>query len=185
MTGAWNHESPAGAGLYALDLLFGKKGFLLFALPLVQTLAGSYWLLRHRYAERSAVIALGAWAIATWLLYAATSRNLSGFCLSVRWFVPLLAPGYAALMILVRDYPRTRRPAAILLACSALLATELVARGTWSARVPKLLWPTVALGTSLWMIAWVAEFRRWRRVMRATNPHTPEPPGPSRAATTA
>ncbi len=95
MTGAWQHSSVGHAGLYALDLLFGKKGFLLFSLPLVQAVGGTYWLLRNRYAERPAVVTLGIWAVATWLLYSAASTNHSGFCLSIRWFVPLLAPVFS------------------------------------------------------------------------------------------
>ena len=114
MTGAWQHSSVGHAGVYALDLLFGKKGFLLFSLPLVQAVAGTCWLLRHRYAEKPAVVALGLWAVTTWLLYSAASTNHSGFCLSIRWFVPLVVPGFFALMILVRDYPRSRRPLWIL-----------------------------------------------------------------------
>lgn len=172
MTGSWNHASPEKAGLYALDLLGGKKGFLLFTLPLVQPLFGAYWLFKSPSlqngvrGERPLLIALAAWAVGTWLIYAATSRNLSGTCQSIRWFVPLLAPGFVALMVLTRDYPRSRRPLAMLIAGSFLLNLELVARGPWNGHVPWLLWPVVGLTLTVWVLLWVNEFRNWRRINR-------------------
>ncbi len=174
MTGSWNHASPERAALYALELLGGKKGFLLFTLPLVQAIFGAYWLLKSpppRSGEgraRPSLIALTAWAIGTWLIYAATSRNYSGMCQSVRWFVPLLAPGFVALMILTRDYPRSRQPLAVLIAGGCLLNFELVARGPWNGRVPWLLWPVVGLTLTVWVSLWVLEFRSWRRISRLT-----------------
>jgi hypothetical protein len=161
MTGAWRHDSVGAAGLYALDLLIGKKGFLLFSLPLLQAVVGSFWLRRSRCAEREAVICLSFWSIGTWLVYAATSRNLSGMCLSIRWFVPLLAPGMFALLILVRDYPWTRRPLIPLLIGGLLLNVELTARGPWSPRVPWLLWPVSAVGVSVWASLWIRQLRDW------------------------
>src|SRR2546430_1892919 len=54
------------------------------------------------------LLALG-WCGGVWLLYAATSTNSSGACCSVRWFVPLLAPGYYVLAVLLRDFAEYRR----------------------------------------------------------------------------
>jgi len=169
MTGSWNHASPAKAGLYALDLLGGKKGFLLFTLPLVQAVFGAYWLFRRPYAERPLMVSLTVWAIGTWLIYAATSRNLSGMCQSIRWFVPLLAPGYVALMILVRDNRRSRIPLTVLIAGGVVLNMELVVRGPWSGRVPILLWPTMGLALTAWIILWAHTIRKWRRLSNSAN----------------
>jgi hypothetical protein len=170
MTGAWHHDPPAHAVLYALDLLFGKKGLLLFSLPLVQAVVGAYWLVRYQYSERPAIVAALAWAVGTWLLYGAGSRNLSGQCLSIRWFVPLLVPGFVALAILVRDYPRSRGPLVPLLVGSAFLNVEFMIRGPWWGRVPFLLWPVVGLSVAVWVSMWLRVFRFWTRSGIATSP---------------
>ena len=65
-------------------------------------------LVRERRPERPALLALACFGVGTWLLYAALSNNHAGLCLSIRWFVPLLAPGWAALAILARDRPSAR-----------------------------------------------------------------------------
>jgi len=150
MTGGWNHPSVPAAGLYALDLLFGKKGFLLFSLPLLLGVFALPWLLSHPHRERPVTVAMTAWALATWLLYAATSRNLSGMNLSIRWFVPLLAPGYLVLCVVVRDVPSWRRDIAVLAAGGLILTGELVWRGPWYGRVPTLYWPLVMLTLVAW-----------------------------------
>jgi hypothetical protein len=160
MTGGWNHSSPAKAGLYALDLLFGKKGFLLFSPPMLLAVIASLWLLKRRRVERSMVVALAAWAVGTWLLYAATSRNLSGQCLSVRWFLPLLAPGYLVLGLVARDVPQWRRDILVLSAGGLLLTGELVVRGPWYGRIPILFWPVVGLTLTTWACVAAARLRR-------------------------
>src|SRR5262249_28450233 len=129
MTGAWNHSSPGRAVLYAFDLLFGRKGFLLYWPPLLLAIVALPWLLRRGSSERPALVVLAAWAVGTWLLYAATSRNLSGLCLSIRWFVPLLAPGCVALAITLRDATTWRKDFAVLAAGGMILSVELAIRG--------------------------------------------------------
>jgi hypothetical protein len=161
-TGQWQHPSLASAGLYALDLLFGKKGFLLYSPPLILAVLVVPWVLSGPYRERAAVVALTAWAVATWLLYAATSRNLSGLCLSVRWFVPLLAPGYLVLAVLARDVPTWRKDIAVLAAGGVILTGELVWRGPWDGHVPKLLWPVVATTILVWSVLVARRLRRRR-----------------------
>jgi len=166
MTGAWNHPSLAGAGLYALDLLFGKKGFLFFSPPLLLAVRSLPGLLTRPQPERPAVVALTAWAVATWLLYAATSRNLSGMNLSIRWFVPLLAPGYLVLAIVARDIPSWRRDIAVLATGGLILTGELVWHGPWYGRIPVLYWPVVVAI----LVAWgVVVARRVRSMGRVSN----------------
>jgi hypothetical protein len=150
MTGAWNHPSLAKAALYALELLGGKKGFLLYAPPLLMLLTGAYCLLFRPSPERPALIALYAWMTMTWLAYAATSRNLSGVCLSVRWFIPLLAPGFVALAVLARESPVRRSALAVLLVGGWLLVPEFVWRGPWSGRIPVTYWPVVGVTLAVW-----------------------------------
>jgi hypothetical protein len=160
MTGGWNHSSPMKAGLYALDLLFGKKGFLLFSPPMLLAVFASVWLVKRPRVERSTIVALAAWAIGTWLLYAATSRNLSGQCLSVRWFVPLLAPGYLVLGLVARDVPQWRRDILVLCAGGLLLTGELVVRGPWYGRIPIMFWPVVGCTLAAWAGVVVARLRQ-------------------------
>jgi hypothetical protein len=106
------------------------------------------------------VIALSAWAVATWLLYAATSRNLSGLCLSVRWFVPLLAPGYLVLAVIARDFPSWRRDIAVLATGAVILTGELAWRGPWYGHIPKLFWPVVGLTLVVWGVLLTMRMRR-------------------------
>jgi len=98
MTGVWNHHSIVAFALYAVDLLVGKKGFFGYNLPLLLAVPAAWRLLRAADPRRPEVLMCGGWMVLTWLLYSASSRNYSGACISVRWFVPLLAPGYYILI---------------------------------------------------------------------------------------
>lgn len=185
MTGGWHHPSAASAGLYALDLLYGKKGFLLHCPPLLLAVAGLPLLAWRPIRERPALLALGAWAVATWLLYAATSRNLSGVCLSIRWFVPLVAAGYLILAVLVREVPAARTDLLVLLPGGLVLAVEGTIRGPWDGRVLYTYWPTVGLSVVAWAVVWGRRVFRWaarRRKSPLTN--GTGSPEPSRAGTT-
>jgi len=159
LTGGWHHPSIAKAGVYALDLLFGRKGFILHSPPLALVFVTLPWLLLRRGPERAAVVLLATWAIGTWLLYAATSRNHSGICLSVRWFVPLLAPGWVALAIILREAPTWRRDFVLGATTGLVLTAEFVDRGPWYARVPTLYWYTLALAGLVWLVIVVIRIR--------------------------
>jgi hypothetical protein len=123
LTGIWNHASARAFVLYALAMLFDPltrpllgfpgrgipwRGFLPHNLPLLLLLPGFVTLWRRRPREWPEAMIWGAWAVGTWLAYAALSVNFSGDCCSIRWFVPLLAAGYYALMLLARDDRRYR-----------------------------------------------------------------------------
>jgi hypothetical protein len=154
MTGGWNHPTASRGALYALELLGGKKGFLLCSPTMLLAVIGGFWLLARRRPERPTIIALFVWALATWLLYAATSRNMSGMCLSIRWFLPLLAPGMVTLGVLVRDVAVLRRPLAVLIAGGILLNVESAWRGPWAGTMPITFWPIliVTLTTSFTLL---------------------------------
>jgi hypothetical protein len=183
MTGVWNHPSLWKAGLYALELLGGKKGFFLYAPPLLMLLTGAYCLVFRPSPERPALIALYAWMTMTWLAYAATSRNLSGVCLSVRWFIPLLAPGFVAIAVLARESPARRPALAVLLVGGWLLVPEFVWRGPWSGRIPVTYWPVVGATLAVWGTLSGRRFLRARRSKRrqtsvpsaGTGPHELSP----------
>src|SRR5205814_377506 len=108
MTGSWHHAGMVAFAAYAADLLFGKRGFLGHNLSLLLLLPAVGLLCRQRLRERPVLLFAGAWCVATWLLYAATSANASGQCCTIRWFVPLLAPGYFGLAVLLARWPRYR-----------------------------------------------------------------------------
>ena len=150
----------------ALELLGGKKGFLLYAPPLLMLLTGAFRLLVRPSADRPALVAVYAWLAMTWLAYAATSRNLSGVCLSVRWFIPLLAPGFVAVSVLARESPVRRTGLAILLVGGWLLVPEFVWRGPWSGRIPVTYWPVVGLTLTAWGTMSARQFNRNRRARK-------------------
>lgn len=123
LTGFWNHASPRAFVLYALAMLLDPltrplmgfpgpgapwRGFLPHNLPLLLLMPGLVTLWRRRPREWVEAMIWAAWAIATWLVYAALSVNFSGDCCTIRWFVPLIAAGYYALMVLARDDRRYR-----------------------------------------------------------------------------
>jgi hypothetical protein len=155
MTGGWNHANPLEAALYALAMLFGKKGFLGHNLILFVPLVGLALLLRRRHPEYRTVSIGLIWAVGTWLLYAATSNNSSGGCCSVRWFVPLLAPGFVALCVLLRDHPAFRIDALIAGSGGILLGIGMTIRGPWFHKLMPFYF-VIYFGT---LIVWMAA--RW------------------------
>jgi hypothetical protein len=104
MTGGWRHGTAGQFLLYAASLLAGKHGFLGHNLPLFLVLPGLWYLLR-RSPELPEVLFAVCLCGGVWLMYAANSSNSSGRCLTVRWFVPLLAPAYYLLALLLKRRP--------------------------------------------------------------------------------
>jgi hypothetical protein len=164
MTGSWHHQSVLDFAVYALAMLFGKRGFFGHNLPLFLLLPGAWWLLRHRPRETPLLAFAALWAVGTWLLYAANSRNYSGMNLTIRWFVPLLAPAFAALAVLLRDRPASRAPFLVLSAGGLVLAIGAWSPGPWSDRMVPLFWPVQAAALLGW--AWLSR----RRLKPAVDP---------------
>src|SRR5262249_16580770 len=102
MTGRWHHAGLLDFASYAGMLLFSDRAFLTHNLPLLLAVPAVPLLLwRDRPAGlqcsmglRLEILFAAAWCAGTWLIYAALSNNYAGNCCSVRWFVPLLAPGF-------------------------------------------------------------------------------------------
>ena len=105
ITGHWQHATPIHFIRYAGDLLFGKQGFLFHNMPILIAVVWAWPILQQAKRERWILLASLFWCVSTWLLAAASSTNRSGQCLSVRWFLPLLATGFVYLAILLRDRP--------------------------------------------------------------------------------
>lgn len=156
LTGGWPRRGVQASALYALDLLVGKRGFLMHNPPLFLAVAAFVPWLRKTTIDRAPLIFAAALSVGVWLLYAAASVNSSGVCLSVRWFVPLLAPGYYVLARLLRDAPELRGDFSILAIGGGVLGVAMWPGGPWRAHlVPGFWWIT---GTTL--LAWLA-WRIW------------------------
>jgi hypothetical protein len=136
LTGLWNHASLAAFAGYSWLLLFSTRGFILTNMPLLLALPAGLLLLWRPRPERP-LLWLGAlWAAGTWLVYGALSTNSSGVCCSIRWFVPLLAPAYLALAVLLRDHPSYR--------------LDLLLLSAWGARLTWLMWNDGPWGYAGW-----------------------------------
>jgi hypothetical protein len=178
LTGSWKH----GAGhflVYAAALLAGKRGFLGHDLPLFLALPGIVVLLRRRPAVWAEVVCAACWCAGTWLLYAALSNNYSGTCCSVRWFVPLLAPGYYVLALFLRRCPEYRWDFHVLSGWGLILGGLMWWHGPWMNHMVPWFWPLQAAALMSWLGC-----RLWRRRLDRSRPDigTGESPQPAQAA---
>ena len=161
-TGGLKH-GPLGLVIYGLDLLVGKKGFLTHNWPLYLATLGAVRVAWHYPAHRPALGFCLAWAGLSWLAYAATSTNLSGMCCSVRWFVPLIAPGYWALAAVLKEYPRFRPDLIWLTAIGSGMTLLMWLAGPWMPKLVPGLWGWVAVAGLGWLvIRWQDEGRMLR-----------------------
>jgi hypothetical protein len=166
LTGGWQHPSVGHFVGYAGELLAGKKGFIGHNPALLLLVPALFLLPRRRLAEwPEAALAL-FWSVGTWLAYAATSNNSSGLCCSVRWFVPLLAPGSYVLAILLREFPDYRLDFLVLSGWGAALAVVMCWYGPWMKHMVPYYW--FFQGGIL--LSWTALNlrRRWRKQSPAT-----------------
>jgi tetratricopeptide (TPR) repeat protein len=138
-TGPWLHRSIWRSLAYALELLFGEKGFLLHQPVLILAFLGGIAVMIGKRAllpELPEMLFSFAWSGAVWLVYAWGSNNLAGSCATIRWFVPLLAPGYYVLLMVLRYRP-DRYPEFLALAAGGMLLSALMWHyGPWMWSVP-------------------------------------------------
>lgn len=158
LTGSWIHPNFGALFLYAASTIAGKKGFFGHNLPLFLLIPATIALLRRGQVRRELLWALGC-GCGTWLLYAATSNNSSGQCCSIRWFVPLLAPAYLVLALLLRDHPRYRIDL-LLLSVWGLVLVVLMRNGPWLGGMVPLFWPIQAAALGSWLLYhWLGQRR--------------------------
>jgi len=170
LTGGWGHQSLGRFLDYALDLPFGARGFLWHDPALLLALGGAVLLVYTGAPELARTLFAVGVMIGSWLVYAALSNNQSGHCASIRWFVPLLAPGYDLLVRLLRLHARYVADLAVLTAGGIALGAVMWWGGPWEPHVPGF-WFIVG-GT---LIGWA-----WLRVHPArSTQHLAPHPAPS------
>jgi len=101
--------------------------------------------------ERPELMHALGWAVSAWLLYGATSTNSAGVCCSIRWLVPLLAPGYYVLALVLRDRPEWRADFLLLSAWGLVYGAILMAGGPWREIDPLLNWMLVSAAATTWI----------------------------------
>ena len=101
------------------------------------------------------------------MVYALTSTNYSGVCASIRWYVPLLAPGYYVLVLLLRYLPRHRTDLFILTSFGFIIGFLMWWKGPWMTRMVPGFW-FIQAGALLTWLYW-----RWsERKSEALSPLT-------------
>jgi hypothetical protein len=154
-TGHWHHQGLARGMFYALELLFGKKGFLMHQPVLILALLATSVLVvreRSRLHEWPEILFCMVWSGTTWLVYAWGSHNQSGVCATIRWFVPLLAPGYYLLMISLRHLPGCYRQFLVLAASGLLISALMWWYGPWMPHMVPGYWFILAATLTAWCL---------------------------------
>ena len=143
--------------LYTLDLLVGKKGFLTHNPPLLLALAAGALVLKRAGRDRLELLALGAWCVIGWLMYGVLSKNHGGAGVSIRWFLPFLAPGFWLLAKVLVERPEFRRDFVVLAVCGFVLSASAFFVGPWWPRVVPLYWWVFGGSLLTWgMVRWHA-----------------------------
>jgi hypothetical protein len=169
MTGGWHHASIGEFFVYAMGLLFGKRGFIGHNLPLFLAFPAAGSLLRDWRRETSQALYAIAFSLLTWLMYAVNSTNSSGQCCSIRWFLPLLAPGYFVAAVALRDRVSWRPVFFLLSGWGLILTTQMLRPGPWTQRMIPYYWQIQGAAAGS-LLAWAAvHCHRTREVNLAKN----------------
>jgi hypothetical protein len=105
LTGGWHHADLRHFAVYALGLLFGKRGFCCHNPALYLSAAGIFSFAWVQARCSPLLLFTWLWCGGTWILYSVSSNNWSGMCCSIRWFVPFLAPAYGLLSLALAAWP--------------------------------------------------------------------------------
>ncbi len=105
LTGVGFKHSPLGFCGYLYSLGFGERGFFPFNLPIYFAPIAAVLAFRDDRLNRPIVVGCVTVIAMSVLPYALTSNNLAGVCLSIRWFVPLLAPAFWMIGLLLQTRP--------------------------------------------------------------------------------
>jgi hypothetical protein len=175
ITGRWAHESIYSFSTYLADLLVGKQGFLFNNLP---AMLAAFWALPLLLTAKKNKVVLGMamnWAIMTVLLAAFTSSNRSGQCLSVRWFLPLLASAMVYVGILLRDRKDLHIDLLIVSVWGLAIGCLSAIVGAWTARMIPGFWilvvgSLVSLSIHRYRLAQKREIERQDSIQRTELP---------------
>jgi hypothetical protein len=166
--------------LYTLDLLFGKKGFLTHNLPLLLAVTAGALVLKRGARDRLELLALVAWCVVGWLMYGVLSKNHGGACVSVRWFVPFLAPGFWLLAKLLAERPEFRRDFLALSAWGLVIGASAWIVGPWWMKVVPGYWVAFAGALLTWGV--VRYFAPRAKPIAPPQANPAAPAAPARAA---
>jgi hypothetical protein len=150
LTGSGLKHTPLGQVNYLFGLFLGPRGFLTNNLPLLLVPAAAVLVWRAGRADRPALLFAGGFALLSVGPYALYSNNLSGFCLSIRWFVPLLVPGVWAVGLFLRTRPAAVRPLVWLTVCGLVLGRQMYRVGVWTYDVVPLQFEMSTLALAGW-----------------------------------
>lgn len=154
-TGVYNHPTIGHLLTYAAGLLVGPRGFFNHNLPVWLAVPASVALLRARGKYFPEVLYAAGTSIGAWAVYAVGSTNYSGEAVSIRWFVPLLAPGFFILCLFLRERPQYRADLVVLSVWGAVLGWFMWRTGPWTNRPVPFLWPLQAAALLTWgYVAW-------------------------------
>jgi hypothetical protein len=102
-------------------------------------------------------------------LFAVLSDNLGGYCLSIRWFVPLLVPGFWVLARLLVECVSLRIDFALLTAWGLVIGWLTWPSGPWlmadQPRVTGIAWAALASWIAVRGLWWLVP--RLSRMIRA------------------
>ncbi|MGL6074506.1 MAG: hypothetical protein ACRC8S_10130 [Fimbriiglobus sp.] len=164
LTGSGFKHNTLGTLTYAWDLLFAGQGFLIHnPIMLVAVVVGLITACVHK-PERTWLLWLIGWWVMCQVPYVLLSDNFSGVCLSIRWFLPLLAIAAPLLAISLNRFPGLRWPLLAALPLGLYLGYEEMNLGTWNfTELPILR----TLATITWLLIpmlWLSiEAVRWIR----------------------
>lgn len=164
---------------YFLDLLVGRRGFLTHNLPLLLAVTAGVLLLTRKAltdagtlamassgrgdSYRLELIGLCVWCVWGWLMYGVLSTNHGGGCVSIRWFVPFLVPGFWLLAQLLVERPEFRPDFLALSGWGLILGASAWMVGMWWPRNVPLYWWCFGGALATWGLV---RYFSWRRPQR-------------------
>jgi hypothetical protein len=154
------HQSLGAFVSYAGRFLFGNKGFLYHNPELFLAIPAFVGLVRTPRPTRPLLVAFGAWAVGTWLLYAIKSKDFSGYNVSIRWMVPTLVAGYFILAVQIRESPRALRDFVLLTLFALPISTLDWTIGTWTDSKYPWVHAWIALALGCWLLPYLARAGR-------------------------
>jgi hypothetical protein len=110
--------------------------------------------------QRAVLWCAFGWSASVWLLYGALSTNRSGVCYSIRWFVPMLAPGLLAVALMLRHRHELWSQFAVFAVAGGALGAIGWWNGPWAEVRGYLMWPVVGMMLAVWAIVSLREMRR-------------------------